>query len=78
LGLKLGEKSPGNNIKKMNYTKDKISKESNHYQNYDMFQLYFGFKSDSLNTYEKNRVRDRYGAKAKKLLKEKNEEDSNN
>jgi len=40
--------------------------------------LYFGFKSDSLNTYEKNRVRDRYGAKAKKLLKEKNEEVSNN
>ena len=60
----------------MNLPKDKISKESNNYQNYDMFEMYFGFKSDSLNTYEKNRVRDRYGAKAKKLLKEKNEKNS--
>ena len=60
----------------MNLPKDKISKESNKYQNYDMFEMYFGFKSDSLNTYEKNRVRDRYGAKAKKLLKEKNEKNS--
>jgi len=40
--------------------------------------MYFGFKSDTLNTYEKNRVRDRYGAKAKKLLKENNEEIRNN
>ena len=62
----------------MNLPKDKISKESNNYQNYDMFEMYFGFKSDSLNTYEKNRVRDRYGAKAKKLLKENNEEIRNN
>tara|TARA_R110001592_G_scaffold79084_2_gene236909 strand:+ start:14615 stop:14803 length:189 start_codon:yes stop_codon:yes gene_type:complete len=60
----------------MNHPKDKISKESNHYQQYDMFEMYFGFKADTLNTYEKKRVRDRYGAKAKKLLKEKNEKNS--
>tara|TARA_R110001606_G_scaffold12530_2_gene54639 strand:- start:342 stop:530 length:189 start_codon:yes stop_codon:yes gene_type:complete len=62
----------------MNHPKDKIIKIDTIYKDYDMFELYFGFKSDSLNTYEKNRVRDRYGAKAKKLLKENNEEIRNN
>tara|TARA_R110000803_G_scaffold107251_1_gene175420 strand:+ start:549 stop:737 length:189 start_codon:yes stop_codon:yes gene_type:complete len=62
----------------MNHPKDKIIKIDTIYKDYDMFELYFGFKSDSLNTYEKNRVRDRYGAKVKKLLKETNEEIRNN
>tara|TARA_R110002153_G_scaffold48277_6_gene136254 strand:+ start:6033 stop:6230 length:198 start_codon:yes stop_codon:yes gene_type:complete len=57
----------------MNHPKDKITKVKTNFKSYDMFKLYFGFKSDSLNTYEKNRVRDRYGAKAKKLLKQENE-----
>ena len=60
----------------MNHPKDKISEESNNYKQYNMFELYFGFKGDSLNTYGKKRVRDRYGAKAKKLLKEINEKNS--
>tara|TARA_R110002167_G_scaffold6757_10_gene31908 strand:+ start:2624 stop:2791 length:168 start_codon:yes stop_codon:yes gene_type:complete len=55
----------------MNHPKDKITKVKTNFKSYDLFELYFGFKGDTLNTYEKNRVRDRYGAKAKKLLKEK-------
>ena len=59
----------------MNHPKDKIIKDNTNFKPYDMFEMYFGFKSDSLNTYEKNRVRDRYGAKAKKLLKQINNND---
>ncbi|GAI96401.1 unnamed protein product [marine sediment metagenome] len=62
----------------MNHPKDKIIKDNTNFKSYDLFELYFGFKGDTLNTYEKNRVRDRYGAKAKKLLNQKNEEVSNN
>lgn len=41
------------------------------YIKHDMFYLYMGFKSDStIRNYEKQRTRDRYGAKKRKLLKE--------
>jgi len=42
------------------------NKEKNTFKNYDMFYMYFGFKSDKTNkSYEKNRKRDRYGLKNK-------------
>ena len=43
------------------------------YQEYDMFEMYFGFKSDKLEVKRDRSNRDRYGAKAKKLLKQENE-----
>tara|TARA_R110000796_G_scaffold177548_5_gene294375 strand:+ start:1202 stop:1390 length:189 start_codon:yes stop_codon:yes gene_type:complete len=53
----------------MNHPQDKTPiKTKTNYKEYDSFVLYFGFKADSLNTYEKKRVRDRYGAKAKKQM----------
>ena len=57
----------------MNHPKDIITKITNNYQEYDMFEMYFGFKSDKLEVKRDRSNRDRYGAKAKKLLKQENE-----
>lgn len=57
----------------MNHPKDKITKVTHNYQEYDMFEMYFGFKSDKLEVKRDRSNRDRYGAKAKKLLKQENE-----
>ena len=60
----------------MNHPKDKIIKDNTNFKPYDLFQLYFGFKSDNtIRNYEKQRTRDRYGAKKRKLLKEINNND---
>jgi|TARA_R110000824_G_scaffold13251_6_gene57716 hypothetical protein len=57
----------------MNHPKDKIIKVTYDYQEYDMFEMYFGFKSDKLEIKRDRSNRDRYGSKAKKLLKQENE-----
>ena len=57
----------------MNHPQDKITKTISNYKNYDMFEMYFGFKSDKLEVKRDRSNRDRYGAKAKKLLKQENE-----
>jgi len=57
----------------MNHPKDKIIKTISNYKKYDMFEMYFGFKSDKLEVKRDRSNRDRYGAKAKKLLKQENE-----
>jgi len=57
----------------MNHPKDIITKVTYNYQEYDMFEMYFGFKSDKLEVKRDRSNRDRYGAKAKKLLKQENE-----
>ena len=47
------------------------------YIKYDMFYLYMGFKSDNtIRNYEKQRTRDMYGAKKRKLLKEQEDDKS--
>lgn len=57
----------------MNHPEDKIIKVTFNYKEYDMFEMYFGFKSDKLEIKRDRSDRDRYGAKAKKLLKQQNE-----
>ena len=57
----------------MNHPQDKITKTISNCKNYDMFEMYFGFKSDKLEVKRDRSNRDRYGAKAKKLLKQENE-----
>tara|TARA_R110001632_G_scaffold102278_4_gene210472 strand:+ start:6577 stop:6735 length:159 start_codon:yes stop_codon:yes gene_type:complete len=51
----------------MNHPKDKIIKVKTNFKSYDLFELYFGFKGDTLNTYGKKRKK-----RCRKKIKDKN------